>query len=241
MWYSFYRWLVKQSRKPKTIVLFLVCTIGMLLILINVNNVIQGIGISLLASGIVSLISIFFINNDDSEKTVQEWGLEHVYNTRGEMNASCGQYMSHAKTIKAIGFGFRSLRDSQESGIIRILRKGGSVQFITMKPDCEALQLRGKDEGQDISHSVIGLIEWAKVINSENHKGKIEIRYHEHLPLDFMFLMNNRLFTGPYEYGKISQQTISFEYNVSGMAYEYYEKYFDRLWNDQKFCTDALA
>lgn len=242
MWFSIQKWVVRQFRKPKTIVLLLIVALGLIMILLaRGNDVVQGIGISLLASGIMSILSIFFINDEDPLKTARSWGLEKVYETRGEMNPSCDNYMEHAKMIKAIGFGFRSLRDSQERDIIEILRKGGKVKLITMKPECVAMQLREADENQNISNSIKDMIEWAKGINAMGLKGQIEIRYHDHLPQNFLFLMNNRLFTGPYEYGKTSQQTISFEYSVTGTAYEYYDRYFERLWNDTKFCYDALS
>ena len=204
------------------------------------NDIIQGIGISLLSSGLVSAVSTFFSISEDSKKTVNDWGLEHVYMTRGEMNSSCDEYLSRSKNLKAIGFGFRSLRDSQEGRIISMLRKGGNVKLITMKPDCPALKLREEDERQKISDSISELLEWAKELNGMNLPGKIEVRWHEHLPSDFVFILDNRLFNGPYEYGKLSQQTISFEYNITGTAYEYHEAYFDQLWNDKSYCANAL-
>ena len=222
-------------------VLLLITLIGLILVLMaRGQDILQGVGISILASGIMSLISVFFLNDEDTAKTARAWGLEHVYSTRGEMNAACDEYMAHAISIKAIGFGFRSLRDSQEGRIMEILKKGGSVQLLTMKPDCKALELRERDENQGISSSIDDLIQWAKEMNERGFKGKVEIHYHDHLPSDFVFLLNNRLFTGPYEYGKLSQQTISFEYSVTGAAYEYYERYFDKLWSNDKYCSDAL-
>ena len=241
MGYLFKVWMLRQIRKPKTLVTIMIGLIGFILILLGgSNNVLFGIGISLLSSGIVALISFLFLYDEDSFRSVKEWGLECVYRTRGEMNASCDEFMKSAKSIKAIGFGFKSLRDSQEGQILNILRKGGTIQIITMKPECDALKIRETDEGQNIGESIRDLIKWANKVNSMNLPGRIEIRYHDHLPPDFVFIMNNRLFTGPYEYGKISQQTISFEYRLTGYAYEYYEKYFDQLWNDKRFCADAF-
>ena len=242
MGYSICLFLKRQFRKPKTTVIFLILAIGFILILRPDNHrILQGIGVSLLASGIMSIMSIFFINDEDAFRSAKAWGMEHVYSTRGEMNHTCDEYMRHAKSIKVIAFGLRSLRDASEADILRILERNGKIKIITMKPNCEALILREKDERQNISGSIEELIAWAKDLNEKNLPGKIEIRYHDHLPLDFMFLMNNRLFTGPYEYGKVSQQTVSFEYSVTGAAYEYYEKYFDRLWADEHFCQDALS
>lgn len=241
MGYTIQKWITRQFRKPKTIVILLILSLGFIMILLSGgHSIVQGIGISLFASGIVSVVSIFFINDEDPIKTAKAWGLEHVYDTRGEMNASCDAYMARAKTLKAAGFGFRSLRDTKIGALLAILEKGGSVKIITMKPDCEALKLREGDERQQIQKSIEELIQWGKDTVRDHEKYDIQIRFHDHLPPDFMFIMNNRLFAGPYEYDKLSQQTISFEYSITGSAYEYYESYFDRLWNDEKFCSDAL-
>lgn len=235
-------WIIKKLRKPHAPVIIMVILLGLVMILLsNDSPLLSGIGISILASGVTSMISYIFLNPEDEYRTAKDWGLEKVWQTRGEMNSSCDEYLNKAKYIKAIGFGFKSLRDSQEAKIIRILKGGGNVQIITMKPDCEALKIRENDEGQDISTSIKDLITWANEMNEEAYKGKIEIKYHDHLPSCFVFLMNNRLFTGPYEYGKASQQTLSFEYRITGDAYEYYEKYFYRLWNNEKYCEKAVS
>lgn len=236
------KWILLKIRKPRMLVTIILCLIGVIMILTGTNNtVLSGIGISLLASGITSALTFFFLYETDDFRSARDWGLTHVYRTRGEMNASCDAYMNYAKSIKAIGFGFSSLRNSQNDVIIQMLQKGGNIKIITMKPGCQTLKVREADENQDISQSISDLIVWAKQLNESHYRGKIEIRMHDHLPPNFMFMMDDRLFTGPYEYGKISQQSISFEYGIANDAYIYYEELFDRLWNDETFCKDALA
>ena len=234
-------WFLKKLRKPKTLVTLLTSAIGAIMILVGKSNsACFGIGISVLSSGIISLISFTLLYDEDDFKTTKEWGLEGVYNTRGAMNDACDKYMPKSKSLRAIGFGFKSLRDAQEHVILEMLKKGGNIQIITMKPGCQALQIRQKDEGQDIGNSIESLIKWADELNKMDFPGKIEIRYHDHIPSYFVFILDNRLYTGPYEYGKASQQTISFEYCLTGKAYEYYTSYFDRLWNNKSFCENAL-
>ena len=228
-------WILKQIRKYKVIVSVMIGLIGLSLIWVD-NNVLFGIGISILASAITSTVTFIFLDDEDDYKDIKQWGLEKVYPTRGEMNKTADRYLKKTNSVKVIAFGLRSWRDSQGPEIRRILAKGGSVKIITMKPNCQNLKAREADERQNISDSIRELIEWAKGLD-----GDIQIRYHDHMPQMFVFILSNRLFTGPYEYGNGSQQTISFEYNNIGTAYEYYENYFDRLWNDSSFCEDALG
>lgn len=237
-------------RKNKTLVNLIISLIGAAAIGFSGNignanweNICLGIGTSFLSSGIIVLITTFLLDEEnENERILKEWGIEAAYSTRGEMNISCDHYLRNANSIDIIAFGLRSLRDSQSDTIRKMLANGGKIRIITMKPDCENLIQREKDELQEvgsISHTIRQLSEWAEALNKEGYKGKIEIRYYDSQPLEFMFLMDNRLFNGPYEYGKGSQQTISFEYSNRGRAYKYYSDYFNGLWNDENFCSEA--
>ena len=154
------------------------------------------------------------------------------------MNISCEKYTKKAKTIDVIAFGLRSWRDSKNKEIESLLRNGCQIRILTMDPNGANLKQRELDEKQEIGSialTIIQLQDWANKLNSRGYKGKIQIKYYDAQPLDFMFLMSNRLFIGPYEYGKGSQQTISYEFNTTGEAYKYYTEYFNDLWNDDEF------
>lgn len=236
-------WILKKLRGHKLSVSIILAFLGVIMIAFaKDNSVISAIGISILASAITSLVTILFIDDEDEYRAAKEWGLEHVYPTRGEMNAASDHYLRTAKSLKTVAFGMRSLRDAKTEDVKKILERGGTVRILTMDPNCRNLKEREKDEKHNtIGDSIRDLIKWARALNEGPARGKIEVRMHDHLPLDFMFLMNNRLFTGPYVYGKLSQQTVSFEYNTVGKAYEYYEALFDSLWENKDFCRDALC
>lgn len=233
------RYLRKNSGQTELIILLTGIIIALYY---RGSSTLSSIGASMIASAIVVFMTDVLVGGNENEG-VKRWGLEAVYHTRGVMNNSCDSYLEKAKKVDVIAFGLQSWRDSQQKQIDRILENGGIIRIITMKPECDNLKARERDEHsleKQISHSIINLLDWAKTENSKGYRGKVEIRYHDHLPLDFLFLMDNRLFTGPYEYGKSSQQTLSFEYNCSGEAYRYYEEYFNGLWNDKEFCSDAI-
>lgn len=231
--YRFKKYLRKNSTQAEIIILLM----GILMAVTNIP-VVKDIGGSLIASAIVVFMTEALIGRDE-DASVSNWGLAHVYNTRGEMNKSCDVYMAKAKSVDVIAFGLKSWRDSQQKEIENILKNGGRIRILTMVPKCETLKARERDENViegEIGHQIENLITWADAENQKGYSGRIEVRCHDHLPSDFMFLMDNRLFTGPYEYGKGSQQTISFEYSSSGDAYKYYKDYFERLWKDPAFC-----
>ena len=237
--------LKKYVRNNTTLAEIIIFLVGLGIICVGKyldSNIIISIGTSIMASAIIVFMTDVMLGSDESE-SIKHWGLEEVYVTRGEMNSSCDIYLQKAKSINIIAFGLKSLRDTQQKQIEKILRNGGNIRIITMRPGCSNLQERERDEQlpeNGISFSIEQLISWAEKLNSRPYRGKIEIRYHERQPLDFMFMLDNRLFTGPYEYGKDSQQSVSYEYSSTGTAYEYYKNYFNALWSDNEFCTDAL-
>ncbi len=236
----------KYIRTNKSLVELIILAAGIILIVFGESlhvNVLTGIGSSVLASALVVFVTDALLGTESDEK-LKTWGLVDLYSTRSEMNKSCDRYLQNAKEVSIIAFGLRSLRETQRKVILQILRRGGSIRILTMKPGCEYLNAREKEEFRvpgSISAEIEQLIDWAKELNSKGYSGKVEIKYHEHLPLDFMFLMDNRLFTGPYEYGKSSQQSISYEYTSYGTAYKYYKEYFNGLWEDMNFGQDALS
>lgn len=232
----------KYARTSKTLVEFIIALIGLVLILVDSLKLkigaLSGIGTSLLASSIVVFLTDFLLGEDDE---ISKWGLVKVYSTRGEMNHSCDKFLQRAKRVDAIAFGMRSWRSSQKQAIERILKQGGNIRIITMHPENEYIKAQEKDENAtngEIKNSITSLLKWADALNAKNYPGKVYVRCHMHLPQDFMFLMDNRVFTGPYVYGKPSQQTVSFEYKSTGDAYEYYSRHFEDLWSNSEFCHE---
>lgn len=237
-------------RKNKTLVNIIIVLIGIIAIICSVQleaenrkNVCMGIGTSLFASGIVVLLTSILMDDMEEQDKLFDWGIEAIYSTRAEMNVSCDKYLKRAKKIDIIAFGLRSWRDSQAKLIERLLKNGCQIRILTMDPNCENLKQREKDEKQEIGsikHTIDQLSQWAEKLNSRGYKGRIMIRCYNAQPLNFMFLMDNRLFIGPYEYGKGSQQTISYEFNTSGEAYKYYTEYFLNLWGDSDFAKNVI-
>jgi len=229
----------------------LILLLGIVLLLIGVfvsigekwAAVLTGIGCSLIASAIVSKLNAMYIQKREEERVViDKWGLRSVYSSRQEMNVPCDQYLHYAVSrIDMIGFGYRSLRDSQDKLMREKASKGVCIRIISMNPDSKFLIQREKDEkvvSGSIRETILQLKDWVDELKSLSpDPEKIEVRFYDSLPQDFYFRVDDHVFVGPYQYGRLSQQTISYEYaDKNSEGFCYYTGYFEDLWNDKNYC-----
>lgn len=206
------------------------------------STILLSIGTSVTAGALMSLLNSKYTIKKEEEEELKKWGIKAIYSTRQKMNDPCDELLKRAtKEVEMTGFGFRSLRDSQEEIIGRKLSEGVSFKILTLDPDSVFVKYREKDENApegNIRDSIIKLAEWADRLNSRSRKGKIQIRYYDSLPQDFYFRIDSAVFVGPYIRNKLSQQTILYEYQ-RGKGQKYYQDYFRTIWNDKNFCHEG--
>jgi len=236
------------KRISERIVNLSVFSIGIIFLLIGVfcsanstfKTVCYGVGCSLIASSIVAYLTSLYVFKRQKEKVITEvWGLNSVFKTRGEMNIPCDASVSRMqKQLDMIGFGFRSFRDAKGGEIEEKVEHGLKIRIITIHPDSIFLKQRELDEQEipgQIRKTILQLSEWiAKLQKIAPNSDNIQIKYYDSLPLDFLFRTDDRLYAGPYLYGRQSQQTISFEFMTNSKGFEYYMTYFEYLWSDSK-------
>lgn len=223
----------------------LVAMLGIILVLIGAflpwevaKTVLFGIGCSLIASAVVYyLTSLYAYSREKGRDITEKWGALAIYKTRGELNKSCDASVSRTgKNIDMIGFGFRSFREGKGIDIEEKVRSGMNMRILTIHPDSEFLKQREIDEHMiegSIRATIIELSKWViKLQQLSPNKNNVQIKYYDALPLDYYFRTDDKLFIGPYEYGKQSQQTISYEFSLNGEASKYYTEYFNYLWQD---------
>jgi hypothetical protein len=70
------------------------------------------------------------------------------------------------------------------------------------------------------------------------NKNNIQLKFYDKLPLQSYYRQDDYIYTGPYLYGKPSQQTISYEYRKNSLGYEYWDSYFRFIWEDTNFAKD---
>ena len=232
---------------------YLILLLGIILLILGIfvpvggkwMDVLLGIGCSLIASAVVLGLNNIYIQKREEEKIViDKWGLCAVFSSRSEMNIACDYYLvSAVSQIDMIGFGFRSLRDKdrQDKIIQDKAKKGVAIRIISMDPNSPFLAQREKDENvteSSIKDSIIQLKQWVDELKSISPRpDKIEVRFYDSIPLDFYFRVDGHVFVGPYEYGRLSQHSISYEYrDKKSEGFVYYTTYFESLWKDADFC-----
>ena len=205
------------------------------------ETILISIGASLIASAIVSfLTSIYILKYQRAKNIAETWGIRSIEEQRALMNVQVDERMRKAKKhIDIIAYGLKSLRESGTRLIKDALKRNIRIRIITVNPENEILRIKDKDEGKSegsTAQSINKLEEWVKHLN-EGSKGKIELRFCETLPSELYYRVDKYVYTGPYQFGRESQRTITTEYKSPGKGYSYYTQYFDDLWNDENFCS----
>ena len=167
----------------------IVLLIGIIAIIISfivkdtgkVFSTINGIGVSLLLSGILGVfMNILFSRKDAKYKVCEEWKIKNIY---------------------------------------------------FLNPDNPILTMRDQAEGKPEGYTKKSIMELRTFFKKTSIRKKVKIKYHNDLPLDLYFRVDNHVFVGPYLFGKDSQQMITYEFEKGGKGFDYYTNYFDSLWN----------
>ena len=193
----------------------------------------NGIGISLVLSGLIGIfMNVLFYRKESKYKVCEEWQIKDIYESRAVANNKIDAYQECAKKhVDIIAFGLTSWRQAKERLIDSMLAKGVKIRIITIDPDCDILVYRDYAEGKQPNSTSFSISKLQEFFDQTENRKKVEIRYHQQLPLDFYFRVDNYIFVGPYLYGKESQQTITYEFEKGGKGFDYYLNYFEDLWN----------
>lgn len=202
------------------------------------KNIQISVGCSILASNIIMfLTSEYMLRSQRRAEIIDRWGVEAIYGTRSEMNASTNISLSKCKdTVEIVAFGLKAFREMKSDEMEKLLGKGVKIKILTLNPDSKILDL--VDEREDLvvgstRKSIESLASWVAELKGKSNCYDIEIRFYDALPLDFYFKVDDRIYVGPYLKNLSSQQTISYEFS-RGEGYSYWSKYFAKLWEDCK-------
>ena len=210
------------------------------------TNLWISIGCSLIASGLVIVLTTLLVDRR-MQSPLDVWGIKNIYPSRSRMNEDCDVSLSKAKyKVDIVAFGLQSYRTEQDKLTRKLLRNGVNFRIITMHPDSPAVVQREKEEkgtsGQ-IRNTISQLIDWANKLNQEKeYKGKIEIKGYNCMTLDFYWRVDDDIYVGPYWYGRQSQQTISYRFSgKTTQGFNIYSDYFDELWNNNEVLTPLVT
>lgn len=226
--------------------------LGIILILIamvsdgneNIAQICLSIGTSLIASSIVVFLSSrYLVNQNNITEMIQEWKITGIFKTRADMNKSSNFYLEYNKNnLDIVAFGLKSFRDSKKEIIKEKINRGMRIRILTLSPNSQFLKEREKVEKEiegQIRNTIIQLGTWVEDLQQNQlYEGQVQIRYYDSIPIDFYFGLDEVVFVGPYMYGIQSQQTISYEFKRGGVGFNYYNEYFNKLWDSNEFCKE---
>lgn len=205
------------------------------------------VGTSLIASSIIAYLSARYLARQSKVKEIMEkWGLDGIFETRSEMNTrSANFYLDRLeKGLDMIILGGGNFRNIKGGLIKEKVKKNVSVRILTLKPDSIFLRQREKDENKmegEIKRTILQLIEWVDELKQvAPNEDNVQLKFYDTCPLDSYLRIDEHIYIGPNMYNKLSQQTISFEFKSNGLGYDYYNNYFNELWDDSDFCKNNI-
>ncbi len=199
-----------------------------------------GIGCSLVAASLVSLLAaIFYARAGKAMEVFGFWGLKDIFRTRQAMNLRCDvTFESMDKHFDVIAWGLNSFRSNEKAEKVKEkILKGLKVRILAPDPLGPFVAQQDLDEGKVAGYTadtIHRLKEWVdglkEAARAEAARGSIELRFYSFRPQDFYWRQDSYIYIGPYLYGVDSQQTVSFEYEAPSRGFDLYSRHFDKVW-----------
>jgi len=210
----------------------------------NLKSLLLGVGCSLIASSIVVLItSKYTFRYNKVKDLTEDWGLYGIYKSRQEMNNDSNIELSKVKkNLDIIAWGLAGFRSIHGDLIAEKVSKGLKIRILCPEPNSPYVATRSREEGsaeKQISQNIMDLTKWVFELRIKApNQDDVAIKYYNALPQEHYMRVDNNVYIGPYQYKKLSQQTISFSFKY-GQLYKIYTSYFDKLWDDETFSQPA--
>lgn len=206
----------------------------------QIETIMVSVGTSIIASSIVAFLSSIYIKRYRNAKELAEtWGIVSVEARRNLMNPRIDARLKETKhQYDFLAYGLKSLREDNAIEAENALKRGAKLRIITVDPNIEELKLRDQEENKiegSTADSINKLIEWYYELKKK-YPEQCELRIARFLPAWFYCREDDYVYVGPYQYGKDSQQVITTEYKRHGNGFDYYENYFEKVWNDLNYC-----
>jgi hypothetical protein len=236
--------------KAILLVNIIVILIGMILVLAGSIQIqwnlreVSDLGISLMASGIVTLFYFAYPKSNVEEKYRQlaAKGLTETYSARDLKDEYLTLLKRAKRNVDVLGLALNKFREDNGEIIKEKCLEGVSVRFLVMDPDSEIFKLRSKEEedlmGETIKAPHEKLQKYVRETNdliaAKGKGAKIQTKYYRSTPATMIFRIDDAMFVGPYLHKRISRNTCTFRLEP-GELFSQYEEHFEKLWND----TDA--
>jgi len=211
-----------------------------------ISGILIGIGSSLIASVYITH-RYSFIMSTHKNTDAYKWGLVKIFGVRAKLLQEVNVYLSETEeTLDFLLFAsIKMLRDGGNNEIVRNkVRNRLKLRILATNPDSDCLILRHTTkklvEGST-REDHISLHKWVLELKAEFPRSSIEIKIYDYMMLEWYMKTDKYVFVGPHRYDMPSVNTITIGYekkdgdNTDTNGYNYYTKYFEKLWEDDNF------
>jgi hypothetical protein len=216
-----------------------------------VASIMQGVGGSLIATGIAGEALFVYIRANDRTRERLEFifasGLSKVFPTRSvSIKREYDERLRGAKKIDILGFGLSSLREDYGPEFAGWSRSA-EVRIILLDPEFPSREhsyadQRDRDEQSGVGkirRDVEAFIEQIKAAEGLD-RNRFKIRLLRTLPSINMFRIDDQIFWGPYFALQQSRNTPTFLIE-RGFLHERLREHFETLWSSDQFSSEVSA
>jgi hypothetical protein len=198
----------------------------------NWKEIPLNIGITFIATSLISLFNKFFLMDsgskeikqktiiDETKTEIGKWGLVKIYKYRNEKNEKINSYIK--ESAKEIDVMTQNSLFTLRNKIGRELRDRltNVLKMRILIPKANLL-----------SEDIKNLIEWCKKLDNDQ-QDNIKIRSYEGTPQDLYFRVDDMIFIGPYRINVHSNhETITYEFTKNSEGGKIYSEYFEQIWS----------
>lgn len=226
-----YHWLLQRDAY---IIVNVIIIIGGI-IMQKFSGYLSNIGISLIASGIVGIISLYIVyvkrQIDIITTKLFDWGLEDIFPNRSDKQVykklidNCKKQLDiQAETLS------RFYSDFYEE--LRILNhKGVKIRLLLLDPESELCKMREREEESSERINLSEKIKDQTRKYFELNLSNFELRWYNCTPSINYFRVDDRAFFGSYFVGIISRISLTFLGKVGSKAVQPYTDHFEKVWD----------
>lgn len=210
----------------------------------------QGIGSSLIATGVAGVVLFLYISRTETLSTrlsaIQRSGLKDIFPGRSVViRDKYEERLKSAREIDIMGFGLSSLREDHLYHFVQWSYRA-NVRIILIDPtypssDYSYSSQRDMEEGNPngrIAGEVRKFIDETKSLPGLN-RSRFRIRLMRALPSTNVFRVDDEVFFGPYLMGEQSRNSPTFLVSRGGSLFTSITTHFDRIWSDDRLSIEV--
>jgi hypothetical protein len=244
--------LLSQTRNPQGTI-YLLCNLllivsGLLIFKASTSILLQGVGSSLIATGIAGWVIFVVILSEqssrDSMAIVQRLGIVAGFTQRGA--AIQDQYRDRVKRashqIDVLGFGLSSLREDFRNDF-HVWKRNASVRILLLDPNFPSQQFsyaaqRDSEENNPANAIADDVRQFGKETASLIDD-RFQVKLYRCIPAVNIFRVDEELFWGPYLIGTASRNSPTIIVKSYGPLFSVFTSHFEEIWSKHSYPIGA--